>query len=359
MYKRGDSWYSNFWLRGERYQKSWGDISKTVAKEREHKFKTEILEGKHRQKTKRILFEVFSEKYLESARLNKKPSSARRNEVSINMLMPHFKGKLIGSIHPFMVEQYKKIRRDGKAEPATVNRDIATFRNMMNKAVEWGYLSQSPLKGVELFKEDNERMWVLTSEEEIKLLAECDKRPQRKKYLKDLALFALHSGMRQAEIFGLKKVDVKLKENYLKATDTKTHEDRNVPINDTLKNILERRLTGDYEYVFTNAKGLPLTVLTNAYWKAVSEAGLIKWNGDKKIRFRFHDLRHTFGSRLGMAGIDLKTIMEIMGHKTHVMAMRYQHPSPGHKLNAVKILDEVASKVATDKTISLVSSDIS
>ena len=45
----------------------------------------------------------------------------------------------------------------------------------------------------------------------------------------------------------------------------------------------------------------------------------------KAIRFRFHDLRHTFGSRLGMAGTDIKTIIEIMGHKTYVMAMRYQH----------------------------------
>ena len=62
--------------------------------------------------------------------------------------------------------------------------------------------------------------------------------------------------------------------------------------------------------------------------------------GKPKIeRFRFHDLRHTFGSRLGMAGADLKTIMEIMGHKTPKMSMRYQHPTPAHKLKAVKKLD--------------------
>ena len=61
------------------------------------------------------------------------------------------------------------------------------------------------------------------------------------------------------------------------------------------------------------------------------------WQGF--FSFRFHDLRHTFGSRLGMAGTDLKTIMEIMGHKTHVMAMWYQHPSPDHKLKAVRNLD--------------------
>jgi len=337
MYKRGKSWHSDFVLRNKRYRKSWGPISKTVAKEKEEKFRTEILEGKHAQKAKRILFETFSEKYIENAKLNKKPSSARRNESSINMLMPHFEGELISLIHPFKVEQYKKIRKDNGANPATINRDIATLRNMMNKAVEWGYLSQNPLAGVKQLKESKEKMWVLTPEEEDELLAECDKRPQRKKYLKDLVLFALHTGMRQDEIFKLKNTNVNLKENYIKVTDTKTHENRYVPINETLRGILERRSEG--EYVFINSKGKTLTVLTNAFWTAVKKSGLIMWEGDKKIRFRFHDLRHTFGSRLGMAGTDLKTIMEIMGHKTHKMAMRYQHPSPAHKLKAVKFLD--------------------
>ena len=65
----------------------------------------------------------------------------------------------------------------------------------------------------------------------------------------------------------------------------------------------------------------------------------------KKVSFRFHDLRHTFGSRLGMNGVDLKSIMEIMGHKTAKMAMRYQHPSPSHKLEAVNRLDKIRGPV--------------
>jgi len=132
--KRGESWYSDFWHNGNRYRKSWGPISKKVAQEKEAKFRAEIFEGKHRQKSKRILFEVFSEKYLENARLNKKSSSSRRNQTSINMLMPHFKGKLISSIHPFMVEQYKKTRKDAGTEPATINRDLATLKNMLGMA---------------------------------------------------------------------------------------------------------------------------------------------------------------------------------------------------------------------------------
>ena len=77
---------------------------------------------------------IANPKYLENARLNKKSSSSRRNQTSINMLMPHFKGKLISSIHPFMVEQYKKTRKDAGTEPATINRDLATLKNMLGMA---------------------------------------------------------------------------------------------------------------------------------------------------------------------------------------------------------------------------------
>ena len=82
-------------------------------------------------------------------------------------------------------------------------------------------------------------------------------------------------------------------------TDTKTGENRAVPLNDTALEVLKRQYRGnDTDYVFCNARGHRLTVLTNAFWNAVENVGLVRWEGNKKIRFRFHDLRHTFGSRL-------------------------------------------------------------
>jgi len=94
---------------------------------------------------------------------------------------------------------------------------------------------------------------------------------------------------------------VHLKQRYALVTDTKTQQNRNVPLSETGTEILKRCLMATRSrYVFCNAH-------------------------EKKLNnFRFHDLRHTFGSRLGMDGMDLKTIMEIMGHRTHKMAMRYQ-----------------------------------
>jgi site-specific recombinase XerD len=52
----------------------------------------------------------------------------------------------------------------------------------------------------------------------------------------------------------------------------------------------------------------------------------------------WHTLRHTFASRLVMAGVDLKTVQELMGHKTIAMTARYAHLSPEHKLSALERL---------------------
>ena len=65
--------------------------------------------------------------------------------------------------------------------------------------------------------------------------------------------------------------------------------------------------------------------------------------------FSWHGLRHTFASRLVMAGVDIRTVQELLGHKTIAMTVRYSHLAPTHTLAAVERLDALA-ETPTDTT---------
>jgi Phage integrase family len=82
--------------------------------------------------------------------------------------------------------------------------------------------------------------------------------------------------------------------------------------------------------------------MTKTFARAVTRAGL--------VNFTFHDLRHTFASRLVMDGVDLATVKELMEHKHITMTLRYPHLAPGHKCSAITVLDHIQEKVPANFT---------
>ena len=58
------------------------------------------------------------------------------------------------------------------------------------------------------------------------------------------------------------------------------------------------------------------------------------------IGFLRRDVLDTFASRLVMAGMDIRTVQELMGHKTIAMTLRYSHLSPNHKRKAIQALED-------------------
>jgi integrase len=130
-----------------------------------------------------------------------------------------------------------------------------------------------------------------------------------------------------------------LRHGFILLDVTKNEERREVPINQTLREALETLLRGtkeqpprlDIPWVFYDAKtGNHFADLRKAFRLACKRVGV----------FRFHDMRHTFASYLVMAGVELTTVKELLGHKTLTMTLRYAHLVPSHKISAVNILDE-------------------
>lgn len=237
-----------------------------------------------------------------------------------------------------MVEKYKLLRKEEGAEPATINRELGCLRHMFNMAIKWKKAQVNPVREVKFLKEPKEKERILTEEEEVRLLETVRISPKEKP-LESIIITALNTGMRKGEILNLKWSNVDFKNKVIIVDGTKNGEIRKVPRNHKLTATLESdKKVSKSEYVFSE-NDKPYGDIKTGWWTALKKAGI--------ENFRFHDLRHTFGTRLGMAGIDIKTIAELMGHKDIKMTMRYSHPTSEHKRKAVEILEKVPSIFTT------------
>jgi integrase len=306
-------------------------VSKTVAKKKEQRFRNEIASGKHESKQKNVLFERLVEQHLEYSKVNKRHKSFLRDITSTNALLAFFKGKLLAEAHPFLIEKYKKKRLE-TVMPATVNRELACLKNMYTKAKSWKLAKENPVKEVKMLKEEPKDVTILSPEKEMELLPEL-----RLNYARAMVVTALNTGMREREIFDLLKENVDCKSRMIHVTRTKNWEIRDIPMNEPLTRMLKEAIEAspdDSPYVFPNPKtGKPYTSIKTTFTKAVKRVGL--------EGFRFHDLRHTWCSRMCELGVDEATIMELGGWKTRSMINRYAHPSMQHKREALEKLSKV------------------
>jgi integrase len=156
--------------------------------------------------------------------------------------------------------------------------------------------------------------------------------------------FALNTGFRQASQFRLPWSDVNFETGIVTGRGSKSGETYHVPMNEELRGVLRglgSRLKSPW--VFPGLKGKTALNATNymnrVFGPAVERAGI--------ENFHWHDLRHTFASRLVMAGVDLTTVKELVGHETITMTQRYAHLSPAHKLDAVESLTRRATGTTT------------
>jgi integrase len=321
VFLKNGNWFIDYRANGRRIREKVGptkNLAEMVLKKR----RVEIAEGKFLdiKRKQKVKFEELTQMYLDiHARPNKK--SYHSDEDLIKTLGRFFGGKYLHEITPMAVEQFKA-ERAKEVSPATVNRALACLKCMFNKAIGWGKTEVNPAKKVKLFKENNVRVRYLEKEEIKKLIDNAAA------HLKPVLIVALNTGMRKGEILNLKWHDLDFKNNIIYIRQSKSGEKREVPMNPLVRRtLIAVRKHPDSPYVFCNEKGESFANVRKSFFTAVKKSGIIK--------FRFHDLRHTFASHLVMSGVDLNTVRELLGHKSLEMTLRYSHLSPDHKQRAV------------------------
>ena len=333
LVKRGKIWWMNFTYDGRRVRRSTDTSDKRLAEAILAKVRVQIVEGKffENPRLEDHTFEEMMGRYMRECSAAKSPKRATRDRGSLNHLLPLFGDMVLNEITPKLLARYKTQRRLEQAAPATINKELQLVRHAFNLAArEWEWCRENPMHRVSMEPVRNEVDRWLTLDEEDRLMAASSP------WLRDVIVFALNTGMRQGEILNLQWQDVDFTRGTLVVMKSKNGTRRTIPLNTTVYALLAAKqatIGVSQGRVFTTPRGNSLKVrfLAREFCEARDRAGIPD--------FRFHDLRHTFATRLVQRGIDLYKVQRLLGHKTTHMTQRYAHHSPESLREGVKILE--------------------
>lgn len=320
--------------------------TKSTAIKLYQKRKTEALEGrKLPEKLRRapILFAKIADDAIADirSRYSRPPDDIHRLELAKKW----FVGRTAESITAREIEaKFEQAERDYGWAPATVNhhRSVLSLAYRLAMCATPPKAKENPARNTRHRREDNGRIRYLTAEEEEKLRKALRSKLEWAEHEPELDL-ALHTGLRRTDMYQrLVWENVNLELRVATIPRSKNQEPVYIPLNDTaVGTLLAFRARGDgIGRVVRNAAGETLNV--NAHWfvDVVRAAGI--------RNFRWHDLRHTFASRLRQAGESLETIAELLGHKGLTMTKRYAHLSASHLHAAVARLSQNRTDTTTD-----------
>jgi integrase len=270
-----------------------GSTNRDIENERRYGRRWSLLLGK------RILGQISTE----DLRLVQSKMNARRNKV-----------------------QARKKEKVRAWSNGTINRHFAFLRHVLMLAVKDGKLARNPVSGIKFLPEERRTRFLtdveLTQLETVMLV----------QYWK-LVAFAIETGLRREEQFRLRWDQVDLESGIVSIPLPKGGKTRHVPLSDGAQAIL-RSLDSFMRspWVFPSPKNPlhswnPQSFVNHVFSPALAKAGIqgVCW----------HTLRHTAASRRVMAGVDLVSVKEILGHRDIQTTLRYAHLSPGHLRDAV------------------------
>lgn len=242
-----------------------------------------------------------------------------------------FTGRPVGSLTAddiFDAIPTHKMNRDGEpGKPlvsGTRNRYVNTIRRLLNLCHEWGWIDRVPK--LQRFEEPDVRVRWEPPAVIVKMIDAL-----RLPWMRDAAIVAVATGMRESELFGLRlsQLDLAQCNAWITHEGAKSKRARSVPLNVDAMSILKQRAAAATDLVFTRgytrdggAPKLIGQIDKRDFARACAAAGMVD--------FRWHDLRHTWASWHVQRGTPLMVLKELGGWETVAMVQKYAHLAPSH-----------------------------
>lgn len=309
---------------------STGTTEKEAAEALLAKFKLDAFNSQFGRKPSITLNNLFTRFMIEHSQHLK---SAVKVERYFSNLLKHLGNPALENINASELSIYKAKRRaeNTKLSNSTINRELEYLRSSLNTAKSWGYnVPEITFKDV-MLREPEARIKYLVPEQAQQLLDACSP------LIRDAVEFALYTGLRAGNIFGLKweninifskEIIVQIKSNIPGGKTLR------LPISDKMMEILKRQTPEAKGIVFKNTQGNRVINYDRAFQDAKDK---LDWKD-----FRFHDLRHTAATWLRMSGTPLEVVQEILGHTNITTTRKYAKVAKVEISNAMDKLNDFA-----------------
>ena len=345
LYRRGNVWWYKFRFAGQMIRESSKSEAKTIAKDAERVRRRELEESWNQIKRRKLppAFSVAADAWLKT-RTGIAPATERSYKLAISQLTKHFGRQLLCDICGDDLAAYQTRRKREEVSNRTVNLELGVLRSILRRYRMWEAIAPD----VDFLKESPSPGRALSADEETRLLEASSKSRCRSLY--PVVMLALNSGMRATEIRNLKweQVDFFAKALTVGKSKTAAGTGRIIPLNPRAVTVLTH-WRGVFpgaqpdHYVFPHEKyGLAGNNRRLCAYEISPTEPMQRWKvawesarKSAKVSCRFHDLRHTFISRLAESQASDSTVMALAGHVSRAMMERYSHIRMEAKRRAV------------------------
>lgn len=313
--KRGSVWWVDFTTpSGERVRRSAETEDRTEAQELHDRLKSEAWRvSKLKERPRR----TWNDAVVRWLKEQSHKASIESDRIHLRWLDNHLNGVMLDDITRTKLDRLATAKLDEGVAPATANRAMEIVRAILRRCEhEWEWIDRAPK--VRMLKEPIRRIRYLTREEAGRLLKELPE------HLADMAVFSLATGLRRANVTGMRwsQVDLENRRAWVHPDEAKARRAIPVPLNDDAMRSIRKQLGKHREYVFS-FRGRPVRqVSTKAWYGALKRAGIED--------FRWHDLRHTWASWHVQGGTPMLALQELGGWESAEMVRRYAHLAADH-----------------------------